>query len=64
MFGWCYNYKLLGEFMDYLKYLIEDTKINKKYETLDDLIADDDILELIDNEDWEELNRIIPKELI
>ena len=64
MFGWCYNYKLLGEFMDYLKYLIEDTKINKKYETLDDLIADDDILELIDNEDWEELNHIIPEELI
>ena len=55
MFGWCYNYKLLGEFMDYLKYLIEDIKINEKYKTLDDLIADDDILELIDNEDWEEL---------
>ena len=50
--------------MDYLKYLIEDIKINEKYKTLDDLIADDDILELIDNEDWEELNRIIPKELI
>ena len=50
--------------MDYLKYLIEDIKINEKYKTLDNLINDDDILELIDNEDWEELKRIIPKELI
>ena len=32
-------------YMDYLRYinLLEDTKINKKYKTLDDLIADDDI---------------------
>ena len=52
--------------MDYLRYinLLEDTKINKKYETLDDLIADDDVLELITDKNWEELKRIIPKELI
>lgn len=52
--------------MDYVGYinLLEDIKINEKYKTLDDLINDDYILELIDNENWEELKRIIPKELI
>ena len=50
--------------MDYLKYLIEATNTNVRYKTLDDLLNDDDILELIDNEDWEKLKRIIPKELI
>ena len=50
--------------MDYLKYLIEATNTNVRYKTLDDLLNDDDILELITDKNWEELKRIIPKELI
>lgn len=50
--------------MDYLKYLIEATNTNVRYKTLDDLLNDDDILGLITDKNWEELKRIIPKELI